>query len=56
MSRWLVLVASLLLEICGGAMYAFGVYSEQLRITLSYTQTQLQSLALASNIGNASWT
>ena len=51
-SRWLVLVASLLLEICGGAMYAFGVYSEQLRITLSYTQTQLQSLALASNIGN----
>jgi MFS family permease len=51
-SRWIVLVASLAAEICGGAMYAFGVYSEQLRITLSYSQTQLQSLALASNIGN----
>jgi MFS family permease len=51
-SRWVVLIASLAAEICGGAMYAFGVYSEQLRITLSYSQTQLQSLALASNIGN----
>ena len=51
-SRWVVLVASLAAEICGGAMYAFGVYSEQLRITLSYSQTQLQSLALASNIGS----
>lgn len=29
-SRWVVLVASLAAEICGGAMYAFGVYSEQL--------------------------
>jgi hypothetical protein len=40
-SRWLVVVASLFAEICGGAMYAFPVYSESLRSTLGYTQTQV---------------
>lgn len=51
-SRWAVIAASLCLQICGGAMYAFPVYSEQLRITLNYAQWQVSSLALASNIGN----
>ena len=41
-SRWLVVVASLFAEICGGAMYAFPVYSESLRSTLGYTQTQVR--------------
>ena len=50
-SRWVVLSASLLAEVCGGAMYAFPVYSEQLRVSLGYAQWQISSLALASNIG-----
>jgi fucose permease len=51
-SRWVVLSASLLAEIVGGAMYAFPVYSEQLRISLGYAQWQVSSLAMASNVGN----
>lgn len=51
-NRWLVLVASLALEVCGGAMYAYPLYSTSLRNTLGYAQWQVAALALASNIGN----
>ena len=50
------LAAAVFLELCGGAVYVFGTYSSQLKEALfpgdADAQTKVQSLALASNVGN----
>jgi len=51
-NRWTTLAASMIAELCGGTMYLFGLYSGDISATLGFSQTQTDSIALLSNIGN----
>lgn len=50
-SRWLVLAAGLCIESIAGATYAFGVYSQSLKLALGYDQKRLDTLAFYKAIG-----
>eukprot|EP01060_Flectonema_neradi_P027729 TRINITY_DN3733_c2_g2_i1.p1 TRINITY_DN3733_c2_g2~~TRINITY_DN3733_c2_g2_i1.p1 ORF type:complete len:558 (+),score=77.99 TRINITY_DN3733_c2_g2_i1:335-2008(+) len=53
---WVVVAASMFMELAGGHVYLFGKYSDELKFTLfsddSNAQTRIQGMALAANIGN----
>jgi hypothetical protein len=53
---YIAFAAAVFIELCGGSVYVFGTYSSQLKSALfagdSTAQAKVQSLALASNIGN----
>ena len=53
---WVVLAASMFMELAGGHVYLFGKYSDELKFTLfsddDNAQTRIQGMALAANIGN----
>ena len=53
-SRWLSLLACMSLELCGGSVYTFGVYSSVLKDHgyVGLSQTALDWCAFASNFGN----
>ncbi|XP_024521553.1 protein NUCLEAR FUSION DEFECTIVE 4 [Selaginella moellendorffii] len=52
-SRWLVLVASMWLQACGGVGYIYGSYSPVIKARLLYNQRQMNTLAVAKNIGGS---
>ncbi|KAF4717677.1 hypothetical protein FOZ62_029495, partial [Perkinsus olseni] len=51
-AAWATAAASLPLMIVCGSVYTFGLYSEQLKLALDLTQSQLTYLSLAFNAGN----
>ncbi|XP_024524763.1 protein NUCLEAR FUSION DEFECTIVE 4-like [Selaginella moellendorffii] len=50
-NRWLVLVASMWLQTCGGVGYIYGSYSPVIKARLLYNQKQMNTLAVAKDIG-----
>jgi hypothetical protein len=38
--------------LCGGAVYVFGVFSDDLKESLAFSQSQIQFVALAVNVGD----
>lgn len=51
-SRWVTLVFSIGCMIAAGTAYSFGLYSGDIKTKMHYTQPQIDTLALASSMGN----
>eukprot|EP00164_Ancoracysta_twista_P002476 GFYU01003287.1.p1 GENE.GFYU01003287.1~~GFYU01003287.1.p1 ORF type:complete len:539 (-),score=151.26 GFYU01003287.1:174-1790(-) len=50
-NKWVTLVAGMFMLLCGGTMYVFGVYSDQLKKDMNYTQTDIDSVGSTANVG-----
>ncbi|OVA00323.1 Nodulin-like [Macleaya cordata] len=50
-SKWVATVASVWIQLCVGASYAFGVYSPILKSSQGYDQSTLDSIAVFKDIG-----
>jgi len=54
-SRWLPVVAGMMLQICGGSIYITGLYTNDLKARFFQTskgQSQIEDLVFACNLGN----
>jgi hypothetical protein len=50
-NRWVGLAAAVYAEACGGLAYTFAVYSDHLKETLDYSQTQIDALGSSKDFG-----
>ncbi|GLJ10030.1 hypothetical protein SUGI_0120590 [Cryptomeria japonica] len=50
-NRWMVLVACIWIECCGGAFYGFSICSEAIKTRFGYNQQQLDSISAYSSVG-----
>jgi MFS family permease len=50
-ARWVALASGLLIESIAGSSYAFGVFSPQVKTELNYTQSEIETVGSAGNIG-----
>ena len=49
--KWKALASAFLMEATAGTSYAFGLYSEELKKHLGFTQSQIEFVGTAGNIG-----
>lgn len=52
-NRWLVFVAAMWVQSCGGVGYVFGSISPVIKSSLNYNQRQLASLGVAKDLGDS---
>ncbi|KAJ7546844.1 hypothetical protein O6H91_08G056600 [Diphasiastrum complanatum] len=50
-SRWMMLVASFFVMSCAGGLYLFGLYSQEMKITLGYDQETVNNIAFFKDLG-----
>jgi hypothetical protein len=50
-NRWVGLAAAVYAEACGGLAYTFAVYSDHLKETLDFSQTQIDALGSSKDFG-----
>ncbi|KAJ7263691.1 hypothetical protein O6H91_Y140400 [Diphasiastrum complanatum] len=51
-SRWMTMVASCFIMACNGTVYAFGNYSQTMKLTLGYTQEEITTIGFYKDLGN----
>lgn len=52
-NRWLVFVAAMWVQSCGGVGYVFGSISPVIKSSLNYNQRQIASLGVAKDLGDS---
>lgn len=52
-NRWLVFVAAMWVQSCGGVGYVFGSLSPVIKSSLNYNQRQVASLGVAKDLGDS---
>lgn len=52
-NRWLVFVAAMWVQSCGGVGYVFGSISPVIKSSLNYNQRQVASLGVAKDLGDS---
>lgn len=52
-NRWLVFVAAMWVQSCGGIGYVFGSISPVIKSSLNYNQRQVASLGVAKDLGDS---
>ncbi|KAJ7565430.1 hypothetical protein O6H91_02G060600 [Diphasiastrum complanatum] len=50
-SRWMTLAASFIIMACNGTIYAFGIYSQKMKVSLGYTQQELTTIGFFKDFG-----
>ena len=50
-NRWVALSAGLFVQLVAGSAYAFGIYSNELKTTLNFTQRDVDRASSLGNIG-----
>ncbi|KAJ7241530.1 hypothetical protein O6H91_20G048100 [Diphasiastrum complanatum] len=50
-SRWMTMAASFFIMACNGTVYAFGIYSETMKLTLGYNQEQITTIGFYKDLG-----
>ncbi|KAJ7571676.1 hypothetical protein O6H91_01G172000 [Diphasiastrum complanatum] len=50
-SRWMTLAASFIIMACNGTIYAFGIYSQKMKVSLGYTQHELTTIGFFKDFG-----
>ena len=50
-ARWISLAGGVLAESIAGSPYGFGVWAPALKAQLNYTQTEIESVGSAGNLG-----
>ncbi|KAJ7523083.1 hypothetical protein O6H91_18G036800 [Diphasiastrum complanatum] len=50
-SRWTTMAASLFIMACNGTVYAFGIYSQTMKLTLGYNQEQITTIGFYKDLG-----
>ncbi|KAJ7208479.1 hypothetical protein O6H91_18G036700 [Diphasiastrum complanatum] len=50
-SRWMTMAASFFIMACNGTVYAFGIYSQTMKVTLGYNQEQITTIGFYKDLG-----
>ncbi|KAJ7280528.1 hypothetical protein O6H91_15G060000 [Diphasiastrum complanatum] len=50
-SRWMTMAASFFIMACNGTVYAFGIYSQTMKLTLGYNQEQITTIGFYKDLG-----